>query len=120
MLPARPEHGTRAPPARTGLAASGGPDPAAPAGKRATALPSGSDGAAGVGPAFRTLAVRHQPSPDSAGESRVKTMIPILLYHSISDSPRGRFAGFTVSPAQFCDHLDRLVELGFRTVTVVS
>jgi hypothetical protein len=47
-------------------------------------------------------------------------MIPILLYHSISDSPRGRFAGFTVSPAQFCDHLDRLVELGFRTVTVVS
>jgi len=48
----------------------------------------------------------------------VKAMIPILLYHSISDSPRGRFANFTVSPAQFCEHLDRLVELGFSTVTV--
>jgi peptidoglycan/xylan/chitin deacetylase (PgdA/CDA1 family) len=45
-------------------------------------------------------------------------MIPILLYHSISDSPRGRFASFTVSWATFVQHLDLLVELGFTTVTV--
>jgi peptidoglycan/xylan/chitin deacetylase (PgdA/CDA1 family) len=48
----------------------------------------------------------------------VTAMIPILLYHSISDSPRGRFASFTVSRATFWKHLDRLVELGFTTVTV--
>ena len=44
--------------------------------------------------------------------------IPILLYHSVSDTPTGDFGPFTVSRSQFAGHLDRLLALGFDTLTI--
>jgi peptidoglycan/xylan/chitin deacetylase (PgdA/CDA1 family) len=46
------------------------------------------------------------------------TAIPILLYHSISDSPPGKFGPFTVSRSQFASHLDHLAARGVSTLTV--
>jgi peptidoglycan/xylan/chitin deacetylase (PgdA/CDA1 family) len=44
--------------------------------------------------------------------------IPILLYHSVSDTPTGDFGPFTVSRSQFAAHLDRLLAQGFATLTI--
>src|ERR1043165_9583048 len=44
--------------------------------------------------------------------------IPILLYHSVSDTPTGDFGPFTVSRSQFAAHLDRLLALEFVSLTV--
>lgn len=48
----------------------------------------------------------------------MKQAIPILLYHSIRDRPAAGFEEFTVSRAQFADHLDRLLDHGFTPLTV--
>jgi peptidoglycan/xylan/chitin deacetylase (PgdA/CDA1 family) len=48
----------------------------------------------------------------------MKPAIPILLYHSVSDTPTGDFGPFTVSRSQFAAHLDRLLALEFVTLTV--
>jgi peptidoglycan/xylan/chitin deacetylase (PgdA/CDA1 family) len=48
----------------------------------------------------------------------MKPAIPILLYHSVSDRPTGDFGPFTVSRSQFAAHLDRLIALGFTTLTI--
>jgi peptidoglycan/xylan/chitin deacetylase (PgdA/CDA1 family) len=48
----------------------------------------------------------------------MKPVIPILLYHSVSDMPTGDFGPFTVSRSQFAAHLDRLLTLDFVTITV--
>jgi peptidoglycan/xylan/chitin deacetylase (PgdA/CDA1 family) len=45
-------------------------------------------------------------------------LIPILLYHSVSDTPTGDFGPFTVSRSQFASQLDRLLAQGFDTLTV--
>src|SRR5215204_5724396 len=59
------------------------------------------------------------PSLDpNAGAVRMATAIPILLYHSVSDSAPGKFGPFTVSRSQFATHLDHLAERGVRTLTV--
>lgn len=36
--------------------------------------------------------------------------LPILLYHSVTDSPAPGLERFTVSPAQFAEHLDLLID----------
>jgi len=48
----------------------------------------------------------------------MKPAIPILLYHSVSDTPTGDFGPFTVSRSQFATHLDSLLALDFVTLTV--
>jgi peptidoglycan/xylan/chitin deacetylase (PgdA/CDA1 family) len=48
----------------------------------------------------------------------MNSAIPILLYHSVSDSPTGDFGPFTVSRSQFATHLDRLLAQGFVTLTI--
>jgi peptidoglycan/xylan/chitin deacetylase (PgdA/CDA1 family) len=45
-------------------------------------------------------------------------VIPILLYHSVSDHPMGQFGPYTVSRAQLASHLDQVSRLGFSTRTV--
>jgi peptidoglycan/xylan/chitin deacetylase (PgdA/CDA1 family) len=44
--------------------------------------------------------------------------IPVLLYHSVSDAPAGRFGPFTVSRSQLAAHLDLVLELGYQPITV--
>jgi peptidoglycan/xylan/chitin deacetylase (PgdA/CDA1 family) len=48
----------------------------------------------------------------------MRSAIPILLYHSVSDTPTGDFGPFTVSRSQFAAHLDRLLAQGFVTLTI--
>ncbi|GEL18895.1 polysaccharide deacetylase family protein [Pseudonocardia asaccharolytica] len=45
-------------------------------------------------------------------------IIPILLYHAVSDAPSRFIAPFTVSPAAFARHLDAITEAGGTTLTV--
>lgn len=44
--------------------------------------------------------------------------VPILLYHSVSDTPSSQIADYTVSPATFARHLDVIAESGAGTLTV--
>jgi peptidoglycan/xylan/chitin deacetylase (PgdA/CDA1 family) len=45
-------------------------------------------------------------------------VIPVLLYHSVSDQPTGQFGTYTVSRSQLASHLDQVISLGFSTRTV--
>ena len=55
----------------------------------------------------------------SAGQAPPKTgAIPVLLYHSVSDTPAGKFGAFTVSRAQLAAHLDLMLEQGYQPITV--
>ncbi|MFC5993655.1 polysaccharide deacetylase family protein [Pseudonocardia hispaniensis] len=47
-------------------------------------------------------------------------IIPILLYHSVSDAPSRFIAPFTVSSAAFDRHLDLIAEAGASTLTVTQ
>ena len=65
-----------------------------------------------VDPAFRLF--RRKPSPS-------QRILPILMYHSISDDPEsGKHPYFKVctSPEQFARQLQWLAELGYRGVTL--
>jgi peptidoglycan/xylan/chitin deacetylase (PgdA/CDA1 family) len=44
--------------------------------------------------------------------------VPILLYHSVSNSPSDASAPFTVTPEDFERHLDAIVERGLHCMTV--
>ena len=44
-------------------------------------------------------------------------VVPVLLYHSVSDEPAGEFGPYTVSRRQLASHLDQVTGLGFSTVT---
>jgi len=46
------------------------------------------------------------------------SVVPILLYHSVSDQPTGQFGPYTVTRAQLASHLDQVERLGFSTRTV--
>jgi peptidoglycan/xylan/chitin deacetylase (PgdA/CDA1 family) len=46
--------------------------------------------------------------------------IPILLYHSVTDTPALAIQGFETGPATFARHLDRLVAGGFTSLTVTQ
>jgi len=46
--------------------------------------------------------------------------IPILLYHSVTDTPALGIRGFETSPATFSRHLDRVVAGGFTSLTVTQ
>jgi len=46
------------------------------------------------------------------------TIIPILLYHSVSATPAGWIAPFTVTPRAFTRHLDAVIESGRTAMTV--
>jgi peptidoglycan/xylan/chitin deacetylase (PgdA/CDA1 family) len=46
------------------------------------------------------------------------TIIPILLYHSISTDPADWIAPFTVSPDSFARHLDHIVESGSTPMSI--
>jgi peptidoglycan/xylan/chitin deacetylase (PgdA/CDA1 family) len=48
----------------------------------------------------------------------VSAVIPVLLYHSVSDQPTGQFGPYTVTRSQLASHLDRVTDLGFQTLTV--
>jgi peptidoglycan/xylan/chitin deacetylase (PgdA/CDA1 family) len=48
----------------------------------------------------------------------MKGVVPVLLYHSVSDQPTGQFGPYTVTRAQLASHLDQLVRLGFSTRTI--
>lgn len=48
----------------------------------------------------------------------VRTAIPILLYHSVSDDPPRWLAEFTVTPRQFQSHLELIVASGRTPLTV--
>ena len=55
----------------------------------------------------------------SAGQAPPETgAIPVLLYHSVSDTPAGKFGAFTVSRAQLAAHLDLMLEQGYQPITV--
>jgi peptidoglycan/xylan/chitin deacetylase (PgdA/CDA1 family) len=55
----------------------------------------------------------------TAMPSRTSTpTVPILLYHSVSDSPSSFIAPFTVSPDTFARHLDAVAASGATTLTV--
>jgi peptidoglycan/xylan/chitin deacetylase (PgdA/CDA1 family) len=45
-------------------------------------------------------------------------VVPVLLYHSVSDQPTGQFGPYTVSRSQLRSHLDQVTRLGFHTLTV--
>ena len=45
-------------------------------------------------------------------------VVPVLLYHSVSDQPTGQFGPYTVSRSQLASHLDQVTDLGFQTLTV--
>jgi peptidoglycan/xylan/chitin deacetylase (PgdA/CDA1 family) len=45
-------------------------------------------------------------------------VVPVLLYHSVSDQPTGQFGPYTVSRHQLASHLDQVTGLGFSTLTV--
>jgi peptidoglycan/xylan/chitin deacetylase (PgdA/CDA1 family) len=48
----------------------------------------------------------------------MSSVVPVLLYHSVSDQPTGQFGPYTVSRAQLASHLDQVNHLGFSTRTV--
>ena len=48
----------------------------------------------------------------------MRSVIPVLLYHSVSDQPTGEFGPYTVTRAQLAAHLDQVNRLGFSTRTV--
>ena len=45
-------------------------------------------------------------------------VVPVLLYHSVSDQPAGQFGPYTVTRHQLASHLDQVTDLGFQTLTV--
>lgn len=48
----------------------------------------------------------------------MSSTIPILLYHSVSDTPHGEFGPYTVSVAQLASHLDLVLERGYTPITI--
>src|SRR5262249_52440442 len=51
-------------------------------------------------------------------EVATMAIVPVLLYHSISDDPPGWIAEFNVRPADFAAHLDAVLASGRRPITV--
>jgi peptidoglycan/xylan/chitin deacetylase (PgdA/CDA1 family) len=49
---------------------------------------------------------------------RVTVRVPILLYHSVSDTPSSFISPYAVTPATFARHLDVIAESGAATLTV--
>jgi peptidoglycan/xylan/chitin deacetylase (PgdA/CDA1 family) len=56
----------------------------------------------------------------AAREVDMTGVIPILLYHSVTDDPALAIRGFETPPATFARHLDRLVGGGFTSLTVTE
>lgn len=46
------------------------------------------------------------------------TLVPVLMYHSISDVSTAGFRPYTVAPARFAAHLDYLADAGYTTITI--
>lgn len=46
------------------------------------------------------------------------TLVPILLYHGVTDDPSTGMASFTVRPAAFRAHLDMMMEMGCTALTI--
>ncbi|WP_448614641.1 polysaccharide deacetylase family protein [Modestobacter sp. URMC 112] len=44
-------------------------------------------------------------------------LVPVLLYHAITDDPGRHVAPFAVPPATFAQHMDQVVAAGYRCVT---
>ena len=57
------------------------------------------------------------PSATVRSRQEHQTTVPVLLYHSVSDTPAAEIAPYTVSPAMFERHLD-LVARGRNSLTV--
>src|SRR5699024_2972180 len=108
--------------------ACGGDDAATPPGRHGQALrdPASADRrraprlSAGVVPRpaqwarLRPCALPAQSIPDPPRDPtsgrRMNQRLPILLYHSVTDSPAPGLERFTVSPARFAEHLDFLLD----------
>lgn len=57
--------------------------------------------------------------PDALPQTSVpQTLVPVLLYHAVTDRPGDDAAPYSVAPAEFERHLDVVVEAGYRCVTV--
>jgi peptidoglycan/xylan/chitin deacetylase (PgdA/CDA1 family) len=52
------------------------------------------------------------------GHPSMPRIVPILLYHSVSDDPAPWVAPFTLAPRAFEEHMDAVSELGAFTLTV--
>ncbi len=92
-------------------------------------VPGRSEPAAAARPDVGSLALSPQPParPSGGGMTVVALAsqappatgaIPVLLYHSVSDTPAGTFGPFTVSAAQLAAHLDLMLEQGYQPITV--
>lgn len=46
------------------------------------------------------------------------TLVPVLMYHSISASSTAAFRPYTVAPAVFASHLGYLAEAGYTAITI--
>ena len=53
----------------------------------------------------------------AAGDAR-RPWLPILSYHSISDSSEAGFRRYTLSPDRFREHLEYLQSAGYRSLTI--
>lgn len=54
------------------------------------------------------------PGPDT----RPQPLVPVLLYHAVTDRPGDDAAPYAVSPAEFERQLDLVLEAGYRCLTV--
>lgn len=52
------------------------------------------------------------------GSRSPATLVPVLMYHSISDTSTDAFRAYTVTPERFATHLAHLTETGYTAVTV--
>jgi peptidoglycan/xylan/chitin deacetylase (PgdA/CDA1 family) len=76
--------------------------------------------------AFPALSPARLPLPARADRGRsidepgrgFRQIIPILLYHSVAETPPAWIEPFAVRPAQFAKHLDAIVAAGCQALTV--
>lgn len=52
-----------------------------------------------------------------AGDVEQVPVVPVLLYHAITETPGSHVAPFAVTPDEFERHLDLVLEAGYRCVT---
>jgi peptidoglycan/xylan/chitin deacetylase (PgdA/CDA1 family) len=56
-----------------------------------------------------------------AGEAPVeRALVPVLVYHAVTETPGRHIAPFTVTPATFARHLDALLAAGYRCTTLTG
>jgi peptidoglycan/xylan/chitin deacetylase (PgdA/CDA1 family) len=59
-------------------------------------------------------------TPTATPTPATATLIPVLLYHSITDEPPRDQPAYTVSPARFARHVDAMVASGRTSLTITE